>query len=176
MSTTAAPAVTTTTTATSSAEPAAAAAPAQNTLASVLSTAIASVRSRTTVAADLTTARAQLATVTAERDTARTERDQARTDLTAANARALEVQAQLNAIGALFGVKPEELAGKDAAAATAIFSKKISDATIEQVAGLGFPVAELPKQTEGDGKEIDSKLTGLARVEAAFKAQAAAKN
>lgn len=142
MSTTAAPADTTTAASTQ-------AAAAPNTLANVLSTAIASVRSRTTVAAELTAARAELATAT-------TERDAARTELATANTQRDTATAQLNAVAAFFGVKPEELAGKDAAAATEIFSKKVSDATIEKVAGLGFPVEQLPKQSNAEGG--DSKV------------------
>jgi hypothetical protein len=155
MSTTAAPAITTDTAAGSTEAAIAAINTERNTLASVLATAIASVRNRTTVAADLTAARAQLATVTTERDTARTERDEARaerdTAVTAANAQRDTATAQLNAIAAFFGVKSEELAGKDAKAATELFAKKVTDATIEKVAGLGFPLEQLPKQTTPEG-------------------------
>jgi hypothetical protein len=142
---------------------------AANTLGSVLQTAIASVRNRTTVAADLTSARAQLATVTTERDTARTERDQAKEAAIAAVASCDAAVAQLGAIAAFFGVKPEELAGKDAGAATQLFAAKLTDATIEKVAGLGFPVDQLPKQTESDVEE--TKLTGAARTKAFFAAK-----
>jgi hypothetical protein len=162
MSTTAAPAVTTTT-ATANADTKVevtagkdgAGGVAPTTLASVLQTAINSVKARTTVASELTAARNELATAKTERDTARTERDQARTERDTA-------VAQLNAIAAFFGVKSEELAGKDAKAATDILAKKVSDASLELVAGLGLPADKLPKQNSADGaeslEEIQSRL------------------
>jgi hypothetical protein len=137
---------------------------APSTLASVLQTAINSVKARTTVAYELTAARNELATAKAERETARTERDQARTERDTA-------VAQLNAIAAFFGVKPEELAGKDAKAATDILAKKVSDASLELVAGLGLPADKLPKQSSSEGadaktmsKEEFSKLSDAEKM------------
>lgn len=113
-------------------------------LAGVLATAFSSVRSRVTVSAELTAARAQIGTLT-------TERDQARTDLAAANAQVAAAAAQLSAVAAFFGLNPSDLAGKKAAECTALLTQKISAATTEQVASLGFNVGTLPKQADAEG-------------------------
>jgi hypothetical protein len=134
--------------------------PAPAGLAGILQTAFASVRSRVAVSADLTTARAHVATVTAERDTART-------DLAAARSQLSALSSQLSAMAGFFGLKPEQLAGLDAAAATALVSRRIADTATEQVAALGFNVTAVPPTAPGNGgsaadtlEEVQSEMAG----------------
>ncbi len=129
-------------------------------LAGILQTAFASVRSRVAVSADLTTARTHVATVTAECDTARTE-------LAAARSQLATVSAQFGAVATFFGLKPEQLAGLDAAAATALFSRKVADTATDQVAALGFNVTAVPPPAPGHGgsaadtlEEVQAEMAG----------------
>lgn len=118
-----------------------AAAPAGATVGTVIATAFQSLRNRGAVAQDLVTARQQISSLT-------TERDQARTDLAAAQQQVTTLTAQLAVVAAFFGMKATDLAGKSEDEVRGAFSAAISAAALEQVAGLGFPAANLPAPSD----------------------------
>lgn len=119
-------------------------APPAGTLAAFVGAAVASLRSKAAVGADLTAARQSVATLTGERD-------QARQQVAALNSQLSALNAQLSAFATVFGITAAELAGKPAAEVTALIQTKISGQVIEHVASLGLPVGELPKDPKGDG-------------------------
>lgn len=93
---------------------------------------------------DLAQVRTDLATRTTERDTART-------DLTAA-------QTALATLCAGLGLKPSDLAGKDAAAITALQNERISAAAVEALASAGIPQASLPKPAPSTEAKTGAQL------------------
>jgi hypothetical protein len=129
----------------------AAAAPAPNAIAAALQTAFATCRNRVSVAADLTAARAALAARESDLVSVREALATATASVTAANVRVSEIGAQLGAVLSALGMKPEALTGQDAAAVRTTVTNHISAAASEQVAALGFNVAELPGQAPGNG-------------------------
>lgn len=130
--------------------------PAPTTITGVLATAFAAVRNRAAVGADLVAVRAELATRTTELSAARAETVTARAETETANALLATATAQIGAIASFFGIKATELAGKDAAACSVLLTQKISDAALDQVAGLGFnagAVLPVPTQTENSSTQ-----------------------
>ncbi len=116
----------------------AAAAASPLTLAASLGVALSALRGKAPAAlteaqARVTELEASLATATQERDSARAERDQA-----------------LAPVAAYFGIKPADLAGKDAAAVAALFDQRVSAAAVQQLAAAHIPLADLPKPVAAD--------------------------
>ena len=142
--------------------PAAAPAPAAAqplTLAASLGVALSALRGKapaalTAAEARVTQLEASLATLTQERDSARAERDTA-----------------LTPVAAYFGIKPADLAGKDAAAVAALFDQRVSAAAVQQLAAAHIPLAELPKPVAADGAtkalthDEFNRLSPVARME-----------
>lgn len=114
---------------------------------------IQSLRTGAQTGAELVTARQSVTTLT-------TERDQARQQVAT-------LTAQVNAFAAFFGITAAELAGKPAADVTALIQQKISDQALEQVAAIGVPVNQLPKQTNAENGGADT----LEEIQAALKTE-----
>lgn len=136
-------------------EPAAAAAvPAAATgFKSALMGALATLREKAAVGADLASARTDLTAARATIATLTTERDQARADTATAQASMASISAEFTAFAGYFGIKVSDCAGKDAAAVHGLLAQKISIEAAEQVAALGQPMTQLPKQTASGAAE-----------------------
>lgn len=140
-------------------EDAAPAASAPATLGSVLATAMQSLRSKNSVAADLVTARAQVTTLTGERDTARADLATANSQLTTLNGQVTTLNAQLVAFASFFGMDVAAFAGQSAAQVHALLAAKVSAGVTDQVSTFGFPAEKLPAATTTTTQSASELLT-----------------
>ena len=142
---------------------AAPAAPAP-TLSATIAGAFAALRGKAALGTDLAAARTEIAALN-EKLLA------SASDLAASGSQLSALNSQLSAIAGFFGVPVADLAGKDAAAAAALFSARVSAAAIDQVAAIGHPIATLPAPSETAGSPEAQKILTASEFSALSNAQ-----
>lgn len=153
----------------------AASAPEKPGIAAVISAIVTSARGKLTATAELASAKQAIATLTTERDTARAEVTAAKSEISNRDTSLAAKDSQLAAFAGFFGLPVAELAGKDAAACTALLKARIDTAALEAIAAMGVPPADLPKASAvPDAPKKDPTLTGRDRYAADFARQLAA--
>ncbi len=140
-----------------------AAAPAATPFAGLLATIGAGFRSRAGLSTELTTARASIVALTRERD-------EARAALAPEQTARAGLTAQLAAVCAFFGVKPESLAGQTADQLRATFETAIQTAANAQLASMGVSAVTLPAPTAAGGESLEDVQAALAKEKDPVKA------